>query len=273
MNRWITSAAVVCALCTGVAVAEDAERTPSPEAVKSFASLSLTERRAFVAKTDRAEVEALLRAMTVDEMLDSAAERIAELGTYSGTLNKQERVKGDLLDPQVIKVVVREKPFAVRMDYAKGPGAGRRVLYNASSTHPKEIRVRESGLFSIAGALWIDVDSNLTRKESNHPVTHMGIGPLVQLVKKDADVFQHQGFIRTNEPLKANNEFCVLFEPPARGAAATAPTTHMCFDAASGIPTSIVVKDAKGLRERYDWTDVKPTTVAKNYFTPEGAGL
>lgn len=276
MNRWIVSVVMSCAFCAGAAGAEEAvasAQVPSKEAVQSFAALSLEARRAFVARTPPAQVEALLRAMSVDELLETAARRIQELGTYASTLEKQERVDGTLIATQVIKVVVREKPFAVRMEYEKGPGKGRRVVYAADSAHPKEIRVREAGLFSLAGALWIDVDSSLTRKESNHPVTDMGLGALVRLVRKDAEVYQHQGFTRTDEPLAGSRQFCTRLAPPAAGAPGNAPTTRMCFDVETGIPTTLVVTDVGGVRERYVWKDVERKSPGRDFFTPKAAGL
>ena len=127
-----------------------------------IAALTLT---LAIAALDPAETEQLLR--------ESRA-RIDALGTYRMTFVKEERLANGWVGPQTMELVVREHPFAVRARVVDGPNKGRKFLFDFTQ-RKQELRVREAGLLGFT-ALWIDIDSDLTRDDTRHPVTELGYG-------------------------------------------------------------------------------------------------
>lgn len=211
--------------------------------------------------------------LSAEELLTHAQQSIDKLGAYTATLVKRERVKGELIDEQTIKLLIREAPFAARMEYVSGPGKGRKVVYDASK-RPKEIRVKEGGLLGIAGGLWIGIDSALTRAESNHPITDLGLASLVRLMKRDAEAAKpHGGIGRSDEGLNKDGQYCVTFTAPSGATGLYAQKTKVCVDPSTLIPMYVEVHDTRGLLETYRWKDVKAEAVKSDSFTPESMGI
>src|SRR5262249_39634212 len=92
------------------------------------------------------------------------------------TLLMQERLKGTLKKEEVVDVAFREKPFSVRMDWRKGWGKARRLLYVQGENGGK-VLVRPSG--PVAWRLGVVVardprDADVTGA-SRYPPTEFGI--------------------------------------------------------------------------------------------------
>src|SRR4051812_39986205 len=77
-----------------------------------------------------AAIEAAVRATPPEEMARLGREAVAPLSSYRYRLTKRERVGGRLLEEQQIETFVRQRPFAVRLEYVSGPAKDRRVVYN-----------------------------------------------------------------------------------------------------------------------------------------------
>ncbi|MFL5321289.1 MAG: DUF1571 domain-containing protein [Myxococcaceae bacterium] len=230
--------------------------------------------RSWLKSAPKEEIEALLRASTPDQLIAQGQKSVAKLGTYSSTLIKRERIKGELLDDQTIKVLIREDPFGARMDYTDGPGKGRRAAYD-SSANAKELRVKEAGLFGIVGGVWVDINSSLTRAESNHPITDLGLSSLLRLMKRDVDAAKAQGATmqQSEQGFDAQNNWCVTFSPSAGAKNLYASKTRVCMDGEQMLPVIVEVHDKQGLLETYRWKNVKAEVVASDAFTAKGAGL
>ncbi|MFZ5440923.1 MAG: DUF1571 domain-containing protein, partial [Myxococcota bacterium] len=127
------------------------------------------ERKATVAAMSRDELAAAIAQTPPDVLLALSAQAIGELGPYQYIMVKQERIRGELQGEQTIRTTIREEPNAIRLEYLKGPAAGRKLIYN-SAVKKSEFRVREAGFLSVIGGLWLPVNSDLTRGDSNHTV-------------------------------------------------------------------------------------------------------
>lgn len=237
---------------------------------EAFVKLNLAQRRAHIATLDKAAIEALYKATPFDALLEAGKKNALALGTYYSKVHKQERVDGELIDTQQIETYVREKPHAVRMKYVDGPGAGRNVCFNSAlPDRGREIRVKEAGFAGIVGAIWLDMDSGLTRKESNYAVTSMGLGAMLRQVERQMAGARPEDYDRVDEGLGGHDRYFVKFVPKKKNLV----MLRLGFDVSSGIPTLVEVHEAIGLRERHDWRDVAVKKVAKDFFTPEAAGL
>lgn len=194
-----------------------------------------------LAALDPAETEALLR--------ESRA-RIDALGTYRMTFIKEERLARGWVGPQTMDLVVREQPFAVRATVVDGPNKGRRFLFD-STQRKRELRVREAGLLGVA-ALWIDIDSALTRDDTRHPVTELGYGFVHRMIERDARLSRPVGgHSVVDEGHDDTGSRCLLLTAPDGVANLYAQRTRMCIDEKTRMITSLEVSDAKGVRERF----------------------
>jgi hypothetical protein len=238
-----------------------------------LAQLSDAERAALVQRTPRAELGAFLRATNVDDLLALGRRTLSGLAVYGARMTKQERVSGKLYDPQIIQLTLREEPLALRLRFVDGPSSGRIVVYN-SELRRDEIRVREGGFFGLV-AVWVGLDSSLTRGDTNHRVTEVGFGALLRLLQRDLDRARpHGGFARTDEGFDERSAYCMLFDAPKGAEGLSGDRSRICIDAAVGLPVRVEVYRKGELYERYSFERVTPRLVVPpDYFTPEAAGL
>ena len=234
-------------------------------------ALSDEERRAAVAVASREQLEQAMRETPVDRLIQMGQSAASALGTYSYRMRKQERVKGELLQVQEIITTVREAPFSVRLEYVKGDGKGRRVLFNPT-VRKQQFRVREAGFLSIFGALWIDVDSGLAKKDSNHTIREAGFGNLLARFARD---FQKAaplgGFAVKHEGWNPDGHFCSLWMAPNNGVGFDSAKTRICTDLTTGMPSDVESWDLKGtVLEKYEFSEVSKQTVAAIFFQPDG---
>lgn len=217
---------------------------------------------------------AVIQALTPEELCDVGSDAAKALGTYSARLVKEERIDGKMKPAQTLELVVRDDPNAIAARYVDGPAKGRRLLYNAQ-IRKDELRVREAGILGIAGALWIGLDSRLTRKDTNHRSTSLGLAPLVRLLRKDLDTAKpFGGFRGIAGRLGEQDRACLTFEAPAQASGLYAKTSHLCVDTSLLLPVEAEIHDAQGLLERYRWSDVKPNlAVDETTFSLEGNDL
>ncbi|HEY0093997.1 MAG TPA: DUF1571 domain-containing protein, partial [Archangium sp.] len=142
---------------------------PAPSPVPAFARLSLEQRRAELKTLTRERLEELFSTTPVAVLLDAGKAAAAQMGTYESHVVKYERVSGKLMKPQALHLTVRQTPRAVKLEILDGPAKGRRVVYD-STVKKNELRVREAGVLGLAGAMWLDIHSGLTRSDTNHPI-------------------------------------------------------------------------------------------------------
>ena len=234
---------------------------------------SAAERKAMLEGRPRAELAELIRAVPNPKLLELGRGAVRELRTYSARLRKQERVGGKLLPPQVMAITVREKPYAVRMEVVEGAKKGRKVLYN-EELRKDEFRVREAGILGIT-AIWLDLDSRLAKRDTNHRVTKLGFGAILSQLEEDLrQGAPLGGHARKDEGFDARGRWCLVFTAPAAAKHLYAQRTRMCLDLALGLPVELEVHDGQGLVERAEFVDIRPQlTLPAGFFTPEAAGL
>jgi hypothetical protein len=230
-------------------------------------------RKALLQSRPRQEVEVLLKSVSQAELIALGRSAVRELGVYSARLRKQERVQGQLQAAQVSLITVREAPYAVRMEVIEGPKKGRKVLYN-EQLRKGELRVREAGLLGLK-ALWLDLDSSLARRDTHHPVTDLGFGPILRHLAQDQALAAPLGaHRRQDEGFDARGRWCLTFVAPAGAQKLHALRTRMCLDLLLGLPVELEAHDAQGLLERVELSDVRANlSPPPDHFSPEAMGL
>jgi hypothetical protein len=201
-------------------------------------------------------LEQRLAATSPEELIVLGREGVRRLGTYRARLLKQERVSGKLLPAQTLEVIIQSSPRAQRLDYVEGPKAGRHVIW--TQKRPTEMLVREAGILGIA-SLWIDLSGSLAHGDSNHNVTELGFGPLLDLVSSDLTKAGAQGGLaRKNQGFDRSGCFWMEYTAPPEAKGLYAQRTRLCVDARLGLPVKIEVHDTKGFLERYEYTNIRP---------------
>lgn len=234
----------------------------SPLDLHALAAQSIAERRATLARS-RDSVEAALKAAPAEAILELMEKSDEQLGTYRAKLEKRERIDGEMSDLQTLKLTIHEKPHAIRAEFVAGPSSGRKAVYDAS-VRQGEVRVKEAGLLGLAGAVWLSVDNSLTRRDTNHPITDLGFGPLIALLRADFHrAAPFGGFARHDEGFDAQGRFCTRYTAPEKATGLYARSARICVDPVLMLPTRVEVEDAKGPLEQLTYSDVTPAPDAR----------
>lgn len=203
----------------------------------------------------RPALEQRLRATSPEQLIVLGREGVRRLGTYRARLMKQERVGGKVLPAQTMEVIVQPSPRAQRLEYVQGPKSGRRVIWTAQ--RPDEMLVREGGILGIT-SLWIDLGGRLARGDTNHSVTELGFGPLLDIVSNDLRKARpHGGHARKDQGFDASGCYWMEYTAPAAATDVYAQRTRLCVDAKLGLPVKIEVHDRQGFLEKYEYTDIR----------------
>jgi hypothetical protein len=124
---------------------------------------------------DNAGMEKLARTDPIAFLKNCLKRYDREVKGYQATLRKHERVKGELLPPEVIAVAFLEKPFSVRMDWLQGAGAAQRTLYVAGENGGQLLALPAGRFLSLIGAVKRDPLGPDAMKSSRIPITQFGI--------------------------------------------------------------------------------------------------
>ncbi|MBY0229869.1 MAG: DUF1571 domain-containing protein [Gemmataceae bacterium] len=98
-----------------------------------------------------------------------------EVEGYSATLFKQERLKGKLRDPEVIRVWFKEKPFSVRMDWDKGEALASRTVYVEGENNGKMLVKPSSWRTLFVSVAERDPEEQDAKDSARYPITKFGI--------------------------------------------------------------------------------------------------
>ena len=237
---------------------------PSP--VPGFARLPLEQRRAEIKTLTRERLVELFATTPVDVLLEAGKSAAAQLGTYESRVTKRERVGGKQMKPQTLALTVRQSPRAVRLEILDGPAKGRKVVYDAT-VKKNELRVREAGVLGLAGPMWIDVNSGMTRSDTNHPIMDFAFTNIIEVLEDNFKKGEALGgFTRKDEGFDTAGRYCITFTAPPGGQHLYATRARICMDPVLALPVIMEIDDAKGPLERFDFRDVKPVTQAD--FSP-----
>lgn len=235
-----------------------------PTTPAELAAMTEADRRARLSQLSREEVEQVLRDTPPDALLKLSATAINALGTYEYTMVKEERINGTVKPAQTILVTIQEAPQAIRLEYLKGPGAGRKVIFNAA-VKAKAFKVREAGFLSFA-PMRLDVNSPLAKGDSNHTVPEAGLGALVRRLQGEQARAAGKLTV-THEGWRDDGQFCSLY---VSGAKTEHASTRICTDPKLGVPMRVEGFDPQGqLLERYVFSGLKPVRADSKTFDPD----
>jgi uncharacterized protein DUF1571 len=101
-----------------------------------------------------------------------------EIKDYTAVFSKTELVKGRMIK-QVMDMKFRTKPFSVYFRYRTGQEQGRQAIFVEGKFGNRLVVKEANGLGAIAGRLYFDLTDRTVMAENRYPVTHVGIGNLL----------------------------------------------------------------------------------------------
>ncbi|MEQ9410149.1 MAG: DUF1571 domain-containing protein [Fuerstiella sp.] len=202
-------------------------------------------------------------------MLQDGARFMENVSDYTVVFQKEERINGDLQEPQIIDMKVQHSPhFAVYMKWKNGE-RGRQVLYS-DEYEDGCMTVKFGGIKRILPALRIDPNCANARAESRYPVTQAGVVGMIKqiLVHREADLKRGHGVSCVRLPDQEFDQrkcyvFLVTYESPEF--CEIYRKTVMMMDAEYHIPVMVRnftwATDADGLTEE----ELDKATLIENY--------
>ncbi|MFG0332713.1 MAG: DUF1571 domain-containing protein [Maioricimonas sp. JB049] len=132
---------------------------------------------------------------------------------YSATLHRQERIGGDLRDPETLVLKLRHEPYSIYMKWKSGD-AGRQLIYVEGQNDGK-LLVQPGGFKGrLTGVLSLDPSGSLAMSECRYPVTKAGLLELARTVLefREADLERGSGSRCEMHPDQMlNGRPCYLF--------------------------------------------------------------
>ena len=113
--------------------------------------------------------------------LNEARRSYAVVKDYSCTLMSRERVRGDLLDVNVIQMKVKTQPFSIHMRWLDPKkSAGQEVAFVVGK-HNNKMRVKSNVLGGkVIGFMSIDPQDPRVTDHSRHTILEAGIGNMIE---------------------------------------------------------------------------------------------
>lgn len=115
-------------------------------------------------------------------LLEMGLRKYDAIKDYTCILLKNEKIGGKMQGVETIEMKYRVKPNCIYAKWVDGPWKGREALYRDSA--PGKLRVRESGALGLL-AVTVPVDSEIAKRGTNHPLTEIGLGFLLNMILKD----------------------------------------------------------------------------------------
>ena len=262
----------VLAMASGVPASSDPLSAGQALAARALA-MSESERVRLLSALPLGERELFFRSLSVADIVALGRQSLGSLGIYRAQVTREERVHGHLYGPDVVEVTVREKPRAVVLAFVEGEHKGRRAFYSAEF-RAHDMLARESGVLGIF-SMWLSLDSSLARRYTNHKITEVGFGAMIDVMQADQEkAAAAGGYLRSDEGFDGRGLFCMSFIAPAGAKDLYATRLRYCADGKLALPMKIEVFDDKGRSEYVEYHNLQTRLVpGKEYFTPKGAGL
>ena len=273
---WLHVSLSTIALLLALAVPPDASLTlasPGQALAARALHMSGAERARALSSLPLAERDAFYHSLSVADLLALGRKSLPGLGVYQARVTRVERVEDRVHGPDTVEVTVRESPRAVRLEFVAGTHKGRRALYNAE-LRPKEMLARESGVLGFV-SMWLALDSRLTHRYSNHNITEVGFGAMMDTMQvEQARAAPAGGYGRIDEGFDARGLFCMFFTAPSGARGLYAQRLRYCVEGGLGLPMKIEVFDDSGRREYVEYENLRVRqSLGDDFFTPTAAGL
>jgi hypothetical protein len=180
-------------------------------------------------------------------IIDESQARYAAVRDYVCTFSKQERINGRMTTPHVMLMKVRTQPRSVYFKFRQ-PVAGREAIFIEGRNDGK-VLAHDVGLGRlIAGTLCLDPTGPRAMEDNRHPITHAGIGPLLDTIEArwSTELDPAESLVAFREGEVADSRPCTIIETthPRRQSNFMFYQVRLYIDRDLGLPVRF---------QAYDW--------------------
>jgi hypothetical protein len=197
-------------------------------------------------------------APVVGAMLDRMEEAYAAVRSYTARFVRQERV-GDVIRPREEALVKFQRPGRLYLRWVSGPPTGRELLF-VEGRDDDSVLVHEPSGIARLFTIVLAPDSPRVLRESRHPITDIGLGPLIELITRNARRALGQGELKTVDQGTATaiesgrpERRLELILPRDPGKGYYCHRVLVAVDATWGLPVEVMI---------FDWHDRLVATYA-----------
>jgi hypothetical protein len=206
----------------------------------------------------------ILRAL---RMIDDCQARYETVSDYVCTFSKRERIDGRLASKHVMLMKVRTHPRSIYLKFRQ-PSPGREAIY-VDGRNDGKVLAHEVGLKRLlAGTLSLDPTGSMAMEDNRHPITHAGIGSLLDTVEArwSRDLDRPETLVAFRDGQFVGSRPCILIESthPLHRPELLFYRVRVYIDRELGLPVRFEAYDwpaspeaAPELMEEYTYTDVK----------------
>lgn len=112
------------------------------------------------------------------DLLKRGLDFMKSVHSYTGSMDKQEVVHGELLELQSIELKCRHKPFSVYLNWTAGD-VGREVIFVEGKNDDRMI-AHDGGWKARIPAFNLDPECSLAMRDARYPVTKFGVACLIE---------------------------------------------------------------------------------------------
>jgi hypothetical protein len=200
-------------------------------------------------------------------MIDDCQARYETLSDYVCTFSKRERIDGRLRPRHVMLMKVRTRPRSIYFKFRQ-PSPGREAIY-VDGRNDGKVLAHEVGLKRLlAGTLSLDPTGSMAMEDNRHPITHAGIGSLLDTVESrwSRDLDPTESMIAIRDGQLVGSRPCTLIESthPRHLPQLLFYRVRVYIDRELGLPVRFEAYDwpvspeaAPELVEEYTYTDLK----------------
>lgn len=196
---------------------------------------------------------------------------------YTGTLYKQERIRGKVEKQQVVSFKFMDEPFSLAMKWMKNASAADRLLFVAGANDGKMV-VHPTGLWSWIKSVKREPDCEAAMKVNLYSCEHFGIKKLLTRILVLQQAVQKDGEIKTETlgEVSIDGRKCVVIRAMLPESKASAVRRmELKIDVEYFLPVELTTWDAqKNLIGNYIYKDLKFNVgLSADEFTPKANKL
>lgn len=170
-------------------------------------------------------------------LVTAGREWLSKQAGYRATFVKQERVQGVLNPVEIMRIILRQAPFAVRLDWLE---SGQRAAY-VDGENGDMLLVRLGGAKRLLGTLKLDPNGVHAMRSTRYPITEIGLWNMAERVSREcARALQQTGGVTCQRlpDEDVGDRACAIYviDYPSPGFSSEIRTIRSSIDREWGVP-------------------------------------
>jgi hypothetical protein len=223
------------------------DSTTPPKAKAILASLTTSESEAKPRPTEAPESARAALLQRAKSEMAACKERYEKIHDYTCVFHKRERIDGRLVTPHIMAMKTRTSPHSLYFKFVQ-PNRGREAIWDPNKNKGKVVAHDVGFGKLLAGTMILDPNGSMAMEENRHPITHAGIGHMIETVieRWNVELDPTESVVEIHPHAKVANRECTLIETthPSRRAFFLFHRVKVYIDHEHGVPIRF---------EAYDW--------------------